>query len=231
MKRILIGFACFILMTMPIRLQAIEEVDTVKVVISFDLTAEDRFIYEVRVSDGGSLYDGSQRITNGIMEYQLSVGGKKEFKIEANTGYEVKEIKVNGRNIDTDIEGITITGISANSVLEVKFKKIESTIPPDIDNPDTPDVPAPPNGSNEPETTLPPYENFENTVAYIDEQKCDGIIPVTGDILRVSEYICLMLLVFYRMYVSNRGIDTYSRVGNIAFITNETTKEEKKDEK
>lgn len=202
--------------------------ETSKVVISFDLTSEDRFIYEVRVSTGGYLLDGSQKIVDGIMEYELSVGQTKEFILVANKGYEVKEIKVNNQNLDTNLKKVRITGVSGRSVLEIRYGKIEELLVPDTPTP--PDNMVIPDGS----------QSGENGgLDYIDtnrENGVDSLIPITGDMLRISEYICLMLIILYRIYVSGRGINTQQRDDNIAILKNieenkETLKEEKKDEK
>lgn len=125
MKRV-IGVVLLILMMLSGEVYGKEESRT-DVVISFNLQQEYRYPYQVRVSEGGSLYDGSQRITNGIMEYQLSVGENKEFRLQPDKGYEVKEIKINDKEMERGIEQIVIEGVSSSSVLEVRYGRIEES--------------------------------------------------------------------------------------------------------
>lgn len=105
-----------------------EEIETE---IGFYLTKEDRYPYEVRVSEGGYVIDGRQRITNGIVAYELSVGQRKKFVLEAKEGYELEEIVINGKVEEREVKEIEIQGVSAKSELEVRYEKKEETYQPD----------------------------------------------------------------------------------------------------
>lgn len=224
MKKGIEALLCMAAIVVPVGLHAkeLEREDTSNVVISFDLTTEDRFTYEVKVNEGGYLIDGSQRITNGTVAYELSVGQTKEFKVETERGYEVKEIRDNGKLLNTEGNRIKIAGVSAKSILEVRYGKIEDS--------NEADKPIPPNTSDTP-------DNSQGGGIKDTENQGSGLTsvgPETGDTLKISEYICLMLMVLYGIYVSRKGIDTRS-VEDIVIskdikVRKETLKEEKKDE-
>lgn len=203
-KGMIIGLS-LIGLIIPVGLQAIEDKeDRIETVITFNLTAEDRFTYEVRVSEGGYLIDGSQRITNGIMEYQLSVGQTKEFSLEADRGYEVKEIQVNEEKVDREVDKIEIAGVSKKSILEVRYGKIEETT--------VPDIPTPPDkGGNKDSIDMPEQITSEGGNK---GNGIEGMIPITADMLRIREYVCLMLIVIYMIYVSRRDIFMQGHVDN-----------------
>lgn len=215
-KGMIIGLS-LIGLIIPVGLQAIEDKeDRIETVITFNLTAEDRFTYEVRVSEGGYLIDGSQRITNGIMEYQLSVGQTKEFSLEADRGYEVKEIQVNEEKIDREVDKIEIAGVSKKSILEVRYGKIEETT--------VPDIPTPPDEGDNSDTPISPDKGGNKDSIDMPEQitseggnkgnRIEGMIPITADMLRIREYVCLMLIVIYMIYVSRRDIFMQGHVDN-----------------
>lgn len=195
MKRILGLVLCLISILQPGSLYGLEEEEdrNIESVISFELTAEDRFTYEVRVSKGGSLIDGSQRITDGIMIYELSVGETKQFQMEPSEGYELKEIRIDNKDIGTNIDRITIEGVSKNSLLEVRYEKRDEI--------------------EMPEETLEDSKNQKNINI---RNQTTASIPQTGDWLRVGNYICLLLIVVYGVYVNRKGIDTYKNVNDIA---------------
>lgn len=202
MKGITILLVSLLVIMMPIGVQAKEE-EKIEAVLSFYLTEQDRFVYEVKVSDGGCLYDGSQRITNGIIAYELSVGQKKEFQMEANEGYEVKRIEINGVEQNLEAKEIEIHGVSATSVLEVRYGRIEEEKIPEKGKQDI----------------------TENVYPPIEQGKEERKIPSTADLMKISAYISVLVIVIGVFYISKRGINTARHVEDIEI------KEEKKDEK
>lgn len=208
MKKIICLMISMIVMTSLPRVKAAEEGKGIETVISFELTAENRFIYEVKVSEGGCLYDGSKKITNGIMAYELSVGEIKKFSIEADKGYEVKYITINGENTNPKQREIQVTGVSADSILEVRYGKIEAK------------------ETDEPASSIKP-----NISSQLEKsRKVISHIPSTGDIWKMGEYVCLLILMLCGMYISKRGINTSKIVEDIN-QEKRKIKEEQRDER
>lgn len=142
--------------------------------VRLEIGKEDRFVYEVRVSEGGYLLDGRQKITNGIMEYELKVGERKEFRIEAVEGYEIKEIRINGESQKKQ-DRVTVIGVAGRSVLEVEYGKKEETPKPD---------------------------KIDKEEEVKEKEKRREVS--TGDILEIKEYLWLIAIAIYGMYESKK---------------------------
>lgn len=225
MKKIICIVIFIVSEFIPVNLYAMDEENKIETVISFELTVEDRFGYEVRVSDGGCLYDGSQKITTGTMIYQLSVGEKKTFLIQPDKGYRIKEITINGQIVANDINKIEITGVSANCVLDITYAKMEGSS----------NIPVGPEEKEE--DIQDKKEELADKSTETKNSNINKIIPSTGDLLTGGKYICLMLIVLYRFCISKTGINTKC-VDNKAILNNvakikqiEIMKEEERNER
>lgn len=93
------------------------------VTVSLPLTAEDQFSLILDVEGNGVAYDGDSPIKNGRMLYSLSVGKTKEFRIVADKDYTMKLSEISNGNIEVDGNLVTISSVSAETTLSVRFEK------------------------------------------------------------------------------------------------------------
>lgn len=190
--KIPIFFLIFIMVFLPVK--ASDKEYTTSVQYISDEKVRQTFLLEVQ--GYGSIYDGKQTIKNGSIEYQLSIGEEKTFKIIPDEGYEVSHIYYRVTTKQRDIQTVTrdlVSEMVDNSItIQIVEGKIELKI----------EFEKKQNERIEEETKTPPsYEIPSNSTM--------NTPPNTGEASTIVLYGMLTISYFTLLYVRRNARKEY----------------------
>ncbi|WP_338631909.1 LPXTG cell wall anchor domain-containing protein [Clostridium baratii] len=135
MKKYITLIICFLITMISFSTitHAIER--TANIPVQYNVSSNTKYKNSVIVKGPGSIYDGTAKISNGNIVYELNVGQTKYFKIIPNNNSKIKHIILNEENItdkllkENGIYTLKLVGIAYNSTLLIEFEKVNDKIP------------------------------------------------------------------------------------------------------
>lgn len=79
----------------------------------------------VTCGQGGKVLYGGEEVTSGsVIPIPYNSGDKETFTIEAESGYEVQDIKVNGQSLGNTVTSVDFESVTSDQTLDVTFSKL-----------------------------------------------------------------------------------------------------------
>lgn len=126
-KKKLVLMICFLIVSAELTAVTYAADGSVSIPVQYNVSKDSRYKNSVEVIGPGTVYDGTSKITQGTVVYELSVEQSKTFKLVPNKGSNLKSVTWNDediRNKLVEVNGgymIGISGISMDSNLRIEF--------------------------------------------------------------------------------------------------------------
>lgn len=112
-----------------------QNIGTSSIPVQYEVSKDSQYKTEVEVRGPGTVYDGTSKISNGIIVYELKVEQKKNLKLVPNKDAKVKKVIWDEKDVTKELSEVSggysldISGLSADSKVLIEFenKNISNT--------------------------------------------------------------------------------------------------------
>ncbi|MBY0757209.1 LPXTG cell wall anchor domain-containing protein [Clostridium sardiniense] len=136
-KKKLVLMICFLIVSAELTAVTYAAEGSVSIPVQYNVSKDSKYRNSVEVIGPGTVYDGTAKIIQGTVVYELSVEQEKIFKLVPNKGSNLKSVTWNDediRNKLVEVNGgymIGISGISIDSKLRIEFTSNDQPNNPD----------------------------------------------------------------------------------------------------